>query len=377
MLIYLIISLSFQYAHFSKMISQPFLDSFGIPSARIDIGDPPQKKYLDFDMEIQYNWMNDRNYDANQSTTLLTHEKKLIRIEHTTADAVALEDKFYFPNEKESLIHFHFYYVHNTFAFTGGCISLTYQHENQKYSLVHQLYKHKLIDHLSFSFADGAQEKGIITFGGITDDIIIKNKYKGFCNVKDKPYWSCDLHSISNGIYTYYNSDSMMFQSGESDIHIPKEFFEFLKSTVFKKYLENEECALYKFTIDYVIRCNEEVLETLPPFKFLIGNYQIEIPHNMLFTDMFDKKQLRFFQPRTDQEHLWIIGMPFFRSNDVLFDYENKTVSFFGNNTITYVNNSIELQKIITVFEGGILLAFSIFLFLIQYLNKNNINLYW
>ena len=168
-----------------------------------------------------------------------------------------------------------------------------------------------------------------------------------------------------------------MFQSGESDIHIPKEFFEFLKSTVFKKYLENEECALYKFTIDYVIRCNEEVLETLPPFKFLIGNYQIEIPHNMLFTDMFDKKQLRFFQPRTDQEHLWIIGMPFFRSNDVLFDYENKTVSFFGNNTITYVNNSIELQKIITVFEGGILLAFSIFLFLIQYLNKNNINLYW
>ena len=377
MLIFLIINLSFQHAYLAKMISQPFLDSFGIPSSRIDIGDPPQKKYLDLDMEVQYNWMNDRNYDANLSTTLLTHEKKIIKIQHSTEDAVALEDKFYFPNEKESLIHFHFYYIHNTFAFTGGCLSLTYKHENQKYSLVHQLYKHKLIDNLSFSITGGAQEKGLITFGGISDDVIIRNKYTGYCKVKEELYWSCDLHSISNGEYIYYNNYSMMFQSGESDFRIPKDFFEFIKNTIFKKYLDNNECALVKFTMDYVIRCRKEVLDTLPPFKFHIGNYLIEIPHEILFTDMFESKQLRFFQPRLNQEQLWIIGMPFFKSNDVLLSYENKTVTFYSNNTITYISNAIEIQKIITVLEGGVLLAFSLFLFLLQYMKKNNINLYW
>lgn len=347
----------FHFSFETKMISYNFSDSFGIPSARMHLGQPPQKKYLDLDMEVQFNWLNIKNYDPEKSVSHKKHDKKLIRVENQSAHGVRIEESLYFPNENQLFEHFNFYFVSDSFAFTGGCLSLTYNHHNKNFSIVHQLYDSNLIDRLSFSVISSDKANGILTFGGIPEIGIRSNKYNGTCKVNEnRDTWGCDLKKVSIGKYTYNNKYPMHFQSGESAVRIPKDFFLFLKNEVFKEYLETNKCSLIKYILDDVIRCEDRVYDELPDFYFDFGEYSVTLDKKYLFHQMFKQMQLGMYIQK-EGETDWIFGMPFFKSHHVLFDYEKNTITFYSNSTIIHWGDIKYYQKILFWYCIGMLIC--------------------
>ena len=69
---------------------------------------------------------------------------------------------------------------------------------------------------------------------------------------------------------------------------------------------------------------------------------------------------------KKDNEEIWVIGADFMLKYITIFDYQDKSISFYGNNTITLETNLENGRKQILIVVTMILMVPIIFLIAIQ-----------
>ena len=230
-------------------------------------------------------------------------------------------------------------------------IGLAYKFEDNSFSIVHNLYKRNIIEHLTFTIESHRENKNAsIHFGYI--DMDFNSKFKGVLNVNDDiKYWGSMLNGITfNNTYYEMNSYSII-NTCINDLFYSDEIFDFVFNVILSDYIKDGIC--YKNTTDiglsYLI-CKQKIKEYNNDLLFLFGTTQIKLKVSNLFKSSYGG--LVNSNPYYPYRNKTIIGIHLLKMmNYTLFDYENKEIVFYSDNIemINVKEYSIQSLRIITV----------------------------
>ena len=165
-------------------------------------------------------------------------------------------------------------------------------------------------------------------------------KYKDSINKKYHESWICEMTHIyikddddndkllklNN---TYEIRGKAIFNPNSPFITIPEIYMHYLKI----KYSINSKnhCTAVQNDDKYFfLKCVYENIDNLPYFGFLIEGYLYKIPAEYLFKKNSDNDYISLlrFDKNFNKEHLWMFGLPLFKSYEINFDFDEKRVGF-------------------------------------------------
>ena len=137
------------------------------------------------------------------------------------------------------------------------------------------------------------------------------------------------MNTIIIAQHEYQNSDEVVFQTITDNIYIPHKFVLFLKDTVFKTHLQNNEC--YYTTDDPYLRCQCNVFHSINYIQFIINNTII------YFRDYFyqelEGENICILLLKETINNRWEFGISFIEQHSILFNYNDSSITFYGNET--------------------------------------------
>ena len=229
---------------------------------------------------------------------------------------------------------------------------------NESFSIMHLLKKEAQIKKMSYAFDPMANEshQGVFYLGGLPGGVI-KNKFKGKCKVSGDE-WGCHLNYIyfeGNESMIYKNKHKALFQSAFKAITAPREYMNYLTSTVFKKYIHDGFCYVDKnYYSDYIISCKnaQYVYDTFPShLNFVFDNIILTIPKNQILYfpnyKTYDRVVCNIYTDLNEElQSIWTFGDHFLSNYITEFNYEDREVIFYSNSTIQTFNlENIERGK--------------------------------
>ena len=336
--------------------------------------------------------------DLNSNITLLTYENlfdfsyslKIVdkinmtyrenMVEHILfRDQIGLktfEDNLTFMKKIEN----YFYSLNSKGIVYLNQLSFSYKITDHRMNLVSQLYSYSLIDKKSFGFDVKKSSKGLMYFGSFPEELI-RNKTKVFCNMKDnQQYWGCDISKVIVNKEVYDNKEEMLFITNETRIYAPQNFMNFLTENIFKEYLRTKTCSYYSFYFDkhYCIVCDCSLINHQEDFvfDFEINNSKFRFKYNDLFTQINPKKCEFQIMKNNDDNNTWMFGLNFFYKFHSMFNYEDKTITFFGDDIISSESSKLYhigfIKSILVFVILSTCLDIFLILYIIIFVNKYN-----
>ena len=230
-----------------------------------------------------------------------------------------------------------------------------FKFDDEEYSLIHQLYNKGVIDRRVFAIGgyNRFHDYGNIYYGGIDEKELEGKKHKGICSVSDnKATWSCELNKVlvDNRKYNFDNwtIPSSYFQTSDPIIYVPESFIEFILDTVERRH--KGDCFSYTSPRNEKrVRCLNDIIDNLPNYTFIFGEYSFSLPMRFFFEPGYETSDsVLIFDPSSSSD--WIFGNHFLSKFTTIFDYDNKTISFYSDKfAITKTKKTLYIKIIITV----------------------------
>lgn len=242
-------------------------------------------------------------------------------------------------------------------------ISLAYHFIDESYSIVHQLFKHKYINKMTFAFEDAGRDVGITHFGGIPSDKHLSFKYKGYFKIDESlPSWGFNLDAMVYDNVSYTINMPTVIHTGLRGSFFSNELFAFMKNYVLKDKFDKKICSVEKGKFGgRTIYCTTKEDETI---DFIFGKNKITLNTRYVFSDS------NFVDNPYDYYNFTglFLGVFFLKKFQYSqFDYENKRVELYSNvipiNLVTF--DPVKIIHIINL-ECGFGLLIFIILFLIK-----------
>ena len=230
-------------------------------------------------------------------------------------------------------------------AFQSG-LSLGFAPYNLNYSLTHQLYNSSAISSLSFTFFPNETNphaahsaSGKIYFGKPPRHII-NNKPSSSCSVSSHQYWSCHLTQVNLNVDKFYPVNMpITFNTYHSNTYVPKEFLEYLSSTLFAEAFQRKLCWNGRHELERGIVCSYK----LDPVDWF-GERTIAF---VIESAVYEKKLAEMFIPYKDafvfelseyndywnRVTKWEFGGRFLKAYTTTFDYSEKRITFYKEST--------------------------------------------
>ena len=165
--------------------------------------------------------------------------------------------------------------------------------------------------------------------------------------------WGCSLSHVFidnisyvyNNIY-YTNSHYACFDSGISGIHVPEDFFDFVKKHVFSEYIKTDKCKNVLFGDQLFFTCNNEVLEMLPTISFVFDGIGYAVHMKELFTSFGTTADLEMGINHLRKD-VFLFGNTFISLFNMTFDYKDGIVGFYSEHKgrITKVDLEVLFPK--------------------------------
>ena len=368
-----------------KIIYLPIELNFQAFYANIYIGEPRAKILLPLDQELQIFWAESYYYNPENSITSKFINETKISFRYmnfygkTISDKICLSNNINITNNEivnntKNVIVDDFWMIKvgNIRGFDNrvGGIGLAYKFVDERYSLIHELKKRKLISHLSYGFIppslinsyeknesinisindtihDKKNKDGVTFFGGIPKNYIF-NKYRYNCKLSEKyNFWSCELPYVFIGeINKNNNTENIYFENGnyayfnaaERRILAPKDFIYFLKTNYFFDELLNGDCKFYLYGANHVFECKCELQDKFPNVSFIFNNYKYTLTSSELFTEYGGGFCHFLIQENHMRKNNFAFGTPFMSKFISNFDYETKYISFYTENKLEEID---------------------------------------
>ena len=247
-------------------------------------------------------------------------------------------------------------------------MSLAYDINDHNLSLIHQLFRMKISNGDSFGFLKGnSDNRGFFYIGGFPNDFIENKNNVTFYVNKNIGYWSIDLNKVIIAQHEYKNNDEVVFQTVTENIYIPHQFVLFLKDKVFKSYLDKNEC--YYTTDDPYLRCQCSIFQKMNFIQFIFNKTIVYFRNN--FYKELEGENICILLLKETINNRWEFGISFIEQHSILFNYNDSSITFYGNETKFkpyYESHSIcQIQRkiiiilnIIHIFSTTLLLYYKI-----------------
>ena len=227
-----------------------------------------------------------------------------------------------------------------------GQLGLGYQYENtrgnplkEQMSFIDMLYQTKQIERRVFFINMKNANQGVLGIGDYPNEIAKRpNQYKTCDLLKYSStidldesdnlnsYFECSLYGVyfeSDREYFYPSRERIRFHVASNVVFTPHKFFEYLKETMFKKYLDNKVCSIKHISKYELIKCKVADLDEKfyhSKISFIIGKWNFKLSMNKLFYGYRDIKS--FSICKDDTVDSWLIGFPLIIEYIPVFDKE-------------------------------------------------------
>lgn len=337
----LVIILCFIIRSHPNIITQNFNFMFGVYRTFIHFGNDKVTQNLDIDLANNFTWIKNEFLERRDISSAPS-----IKFEYDTNSTT---DLFLFKEDldigtQSSFIRNFSHYISNTYITSilpvkvKWCIGFAPKFEDENFSVVHQLYNMKAIEKKEFGFVlkqrgFNSNSEGTIYFGGFPESLIF-NGTKATCKINPQySSWGCKLSKIIfNDSKVYLNSFYSYFNANRREIFAPVDFLNFLEKDYLNKYIENGECEAIHFMEKYEIRCNLEASKHLMDnMKFIFDN---RIAFTLNLEELLDcslSSCTLLLQGNSNFQNVWVIGTALLSKYDVLFSYDDLSITFYGD----------------------------------------------
>ena len=191
----------------NKIITDKF--SFVNSAYKISFKINPLPFFVSTEINLNSNifWINKEHYSSVDFSSLYTHQYKQIQLPTNNSTHIEIESQItnssltLFSHENIIIENISFYLVHKKLEGLWDSIGLGFfDNSNYNMSVVHHLYKQKIISELQFGFSKFSERK--IFYGGIPREYTI-NKFQSKCKIKSNK-WGCSISKIlfNNTVYS-------------------------------------------------------------------------------------------------------------------------------------------------------------------------------
>lgn len=295
---------------------------------------------LDIDLSNNFTWIQNEFLEGRDTSSGPT---KFEYDTNSTTDLFLVNQDLDIGNNPNFIRNFP-HYISNTYFNSllhlrvKWCIGFASKFEDENFSIVHQLYNMKAIKKKEFGFALNqrghySNPQGTIYYGGFPETLNF-NSTKAKCNINPQySSWGCKLSKIIfNGNKVYLNTFYSYFNTNRKEIFAPIDFINFLEKDFLNKYIENGQCKAVHYLEQYEIRCDLEASKHLIDNMKFIFDDRIQL--NLTLKDLLDCSLYSctlLLQGNAKFHNDWVIGTALLSKYDILFSYEDNSITFYGN----------------------------------------------
>ncbi len=359
---------TFTKENFTKYISQNEFIS------KLIIGTPKQEIPLTISFRDHLFYISHKNISGIFNEKLSSSYKKITNIDkriyiRNIKESSIINDNIYLNDKNGKIININsskiifVTNVTNISLIKESLIGLTqnynYLFNFQEYNFIFQLKKNNFIKSYSFYYDYNENSKGKIIFGEFPHEI--NNKKYNLNNLKYYYYkyegeifvWKILFNSIKfsdkelKDIKVFINNDFL-------GIFATFDYIEYIKENFFNEYLNNNLCSFEKNDLndDYsFIICDEKIdIKKFEDIKFY--NRELNYTFILNYNDLFIKKEDFYYLLIVFgdyQNDIWILGKPFLKNYNIIFDIDKKVVSYYSENAIKGKGSKILIWLIIFI----------------------------
>ena len=359
----------------SKLVPIKIYPMLGAYQATIYIGNPKQLVLCDIDLEKDYTLVTNFFF-KNNSDTVIFYNNETISIKDNPQKVQKLSDTFHLikGSIETNVSGLYFYHLTDSSSLfiIDNTISFSFKYRNKEFSLIHNLYTNKQIDHLSFYLSSTE-----MYIGGIPENDIFKSIYNVSLPVNNNnkysnyTTWGITLNGIffdNNTSIKYINNGYAFLRVRSQSIYAPSSFMKFMNQSVFDKMIQSGYCSYSKEGMkEYTYKCNCKILEDFPVFNFVIDGYIFQ----MSKYDLFEyETMVCYFKIKENINNEWILGTAFTSRYTLFFDYEKESITFFNENPFLPFNQNASTLRTIFIILSSFLSISSIYLLLCLFISN-------
>ena len=332
-----------------KLIEVDVIDTYHSYIASFDINTVCESIKLQIDLNTPYNIINIHRYPDDFLSSLKEKARRNVLIDEEQKEGNEYEINLRVTNQ---LIPLSFFVLDKPDVKYDDSISLSFLSYDDNFSLINTLYRKKIISYKRFSFVKDNENIKLI-LGGIPSEYM-NTKYKGTCKVVNKKYWGCNLTQVN--LYVKYDNRTSsgyfmnkkendyysLFQTNSKQISVPSRYYDFLHQSYMKQMINQEVCNLNP---DKQYVCKSSFVSNLSfSLELDFDGMSLQLDTKDLFEDNGVWSSLII--KRNDNPNEWKIGTGVLHKLNILFDYDDKSISFYSNeNTITESKLKTEIKR--------------------------------
>ena len=410
------------YRRLSEDVRELYLDEYeepneklSLPIININIGIPFQNFSLLYSTGKHLTWVyrdksnydkfNQKYFDIKLSKTLLLTKEPIYEVNTYTFGSLGEIAQDYISINNNTSVFMSFmiiFYLSPNSLYADGELGMTrkylgiysdpYINKNvSNYSLIDSLYESNKIRKKIFAHKWTSEKDGILYIG----EYPLDNEelpYYNFhtCNSTNKrgeinQYWNCYIDGIKIGDkyidYSLINSNKPyneigMFSTSEKFIFIPEhqiDVINYIKN--YSKWGE-DNCVLEGITAFKELHCKYNTFKYsyFPTVFFNFSGYTIKLNPEDIFYYNDNKKYYRLLIVLYTKKDYWIFGSLLTNKNNMIFDSDNGTVTFFKMKKILYLSSLTYYLLYILIILSSIGFYFIIRIYYIKkmYLKEKN-----
>lgn len=324
----------------------------------IGIGTPSQNFNLVLDIGAQRSWISNEIFQSASSTSFKTESEKhqTYRDEYYSYIGIPATDILVLNTisfDSFNFLHIDRYEGNPPFE---GVLSMGYEYDSKKYSIVYGLSAKATTFYNTFSLRFRDMNKGVIEIGDITSEMKDYDHLIDSCaldNSAPSIKWKCRLTHVFLGdkkgkAYQDSYSKKKVFNINEKEskvrgidalayfetvynrIYAPIDFINYLKDNLFKDKDNKPLCTFNKENSITKAQCSLQEINSIENCRL---NFVFDSRLNLFLNkeQLFDCLEVCTFVVMNDEliDH-WVMGLPIIRNYQTVFDYVKPKISFYG-----------------------------------------------
>lgn len=362
--------------------------------SQIEIGYPKQKIniYLsskDYEFYIEENLTNESYYNYNNSTFSKKKSNEMEFYDSPYYSGFYMQDIFTFKNTNNSEIainNFSFILSNNLIGKGYSTIGLNYYNPSDDYNInfLKQLKEKKVISNYTWNLKYLDNNNGIITFGSFPhmyNNLFLKENLR-FTSTSFNEN-NLDWNIFFDKIIFNNNKEQIIFKGSTiCELNLERDLIKapFEYKFIFIKYIFNQsKCEEVNVSTNIFYICDKKTkIYKLPSIQFKSRdlNFTFEMTYKDLFKEINGKLFFLIYFNKLDKNQFkfWILGKPFIKKYQFIFEQEKRLVGFYQiiENPISYFKLQVTLICILSSII--IILWILVFRFFKYKLRKKRIN---
>ena len=342
-------------------ISVKFKIILGMLIAPIKVDTPEQEIYVALDIGSHRTWITDLAFKKDDSLSYSDKgETESYQYDFTYSGKASTET---FNLAEKRLSEFKFLLANNLQNVKmQGALSLGHEYNSKHKSFIYEMSHVCNTFYNMFLFKFDENNEGELLIGDLIDEQKRKNQYINKClflkggSAEDQTKWLCeitqmfigDIEDFSTfwdnmmeqiGYYitkTDYNklvniNESVVFETIFDKIFVPKYTMEYLKENYLKNIADNKKMCKYNDNDGNIkITCTKEEVSKLKRLNFVLSKKTaLAFPSQPLFV-CGNNDKCEFLIQHDDKYSGFIFGLPVFKLYNIIFDYNDSDLIFFG-----------------------------------------------